>query len=169
MDHNPTFWPHAHIHIVAKIITGNTASPNRFSLLNDDNDPTPPTSISPTTASTSVPTNQTFNMSDTVSTAQEKHIRKANLRKHRCKTLQLLAKSENLFLTESIALADAELAALATSAPPISTAFSMHQKIAVLPTSATAYSVHQQFPPTGSACPVLDHETGQTLEHRQLR
>ena len=68
-------------------------------------------------------------MSDKVSAAQEKHIRKANLRKHRCKTLQLLAQRENLFLTESIALTDTELAALATSAPLISTAFSMHQSV----------------------------------------
>ena len=45
----------------------------------------------------------------------------------------------------------------------------MHQKIDVLPTIATAYSVHQLFPPTECAYPVLDHKTGQTLEHRQLR
>ena len=109
------------------------------------------------------------NITTTGFSAQEKHIRKANLRKHRRKTLQQLAQSEDLFLTESIALANAERAASATSAPPISTALSMHQKIAVLPTIATAYSVHQLFPPTGSAYPVLDHETGQTLEHRQLK
>ena len=144
------------------------SSSNRFSLLSDDDEPTPPTSISPAASPTSVPTNQIFNMSDTVSTAQEKHIRKANLRKHRRNTLQLLAQSENLFLTESIALANAELAALATSSSPISTTFSMHQKIYVLPTIATAYSVHQLFPPTECAYPVLDHKTGQTLEHRQL-
>ena len=144
-------------------------SSNRFSLLTDDDNPTPPTSISLTTAPTSESTNRTFNMSETVLSAQEKHIRKANLRKHRRKTLQQLAQSEDLFLTESIALANAERAASATSAPPISTTLSMHQKIAVLPTIATAYSVHQLFPPTGSAYPVLDHETGQTLEHRQLR
>ena len=142
---------------------------NRFAILSDDNGPPAHDIISCTTTPTSNSTDWTFHMSDPVLTTQDKHNRKANQYKHRLQTLWLLVQNENLFLTESIAKANAELAALATSVPPISTAFSIHQEIAVLPTHATAYLVHQLCPPTASASPILNHNTGKTLEHRQLQ